>query len=221
MAIFEEEPEECEEFDQYWIFTFADLVTLLLAFFVLLYSFCKPDLEQFKSVSESFKPTPPGTPFFLEGRPEILEALAKRVETSELSEEVFVTIDERGLVVTFKETLLFEPGATALNAKAKQAIEIFAAFLHALPNQVVIEGHTDDRPIRNSRFPSNWELSAARAGAVARFLEADGVAGRRMQVVGFGGTRPRFRNISTHQRALNRRVDVVVKPEEALPATSS
>ncbi len=221
MAIFEEEPEVCEEFEQAWIFTYADLITLLLAFFVLLYSFCKPDIEQFKSVAESFKPVPPGTPFFLEGRPEILEALAQRVETSEISEEVFVTIDERGLVVTFKETLLFQPGKTELSAKSQQAIEIFASFLHALPNQVVIEGHTDDRPIRNAVFPSNWELSAARAGAVARFLEADGVLGRRMQVVGYGGTRPRFRNISAHQRALNRRVDVVIKPENALPGPSS
>ncbi|MCZ6647577.1 MAG: chemotaxis protein MotB, partial [SAR324 cluster bacterium] len=68
----QEEEHKCEEFDQDWIFTYGDMVTLLLVFFVLLLTFCKTDIEKFKSVAESFKPTPPGSPYFLEGQPSVL-----------------------------------------------------------------------------------------------------------------------------------------------------
>jgi chemotaxis protein MotB len=212
MPVFEEE-HKCEEFSDFWIFTYGDLVTLLLVFFIMLFSFCKTDIEKFKSVAESFKPTPPGSPFFLEGKESVLQQLAQRIETSEIAEEVFITVDQRGVVVSFKDTALFESGSADLTERARKTLNRFAAYLFGLPNDIIIEGHTDDQPISGARYPSNWELSAARAASVARFFENEGVKGQRMQVVGYGEFRPRFRNDTQEKRALNRRIDVIIKPQ--------
>jgi chemotaxis protein MotB len=78
---------------------------------------------------------------------------------------------------------------------------------------VIIEGHTDDQPTAGVRYPSNWELSAARASVVARYFEREGIKGQRMQVIGYGEYRPRFRNDTPEKRALNRRIDVIIKPQ--------
>ena len=212
MPVFEDE-HKCEKFTEWWIYSYGDLVTLLLVFFILLFSFCKTDIERFKSVAESFKPVPAGSPFFLEGKESVLEQLAEQVESSEISEEIFVTVDPRGVVVSFKDTVLFQSGSSTLTERARNTLRKFSAYLFGLPNDVLVEGHTDDQPIASARFPSNWELSSARASTVARFFEEEGVKGKRLKVVGYGAYRPRFRNDSTAKRSLNRRIDVVIKPQ--------
>jgi chemotaxis protein MotB len=212
MPVFEEE-RKCEEFTEFWIFSYGDLVTLLLVFFIMLFSFCKTDVEKFKSVAESFKPVPPGSPFFLEGKESLLQQLAQQIETSEISEEVFVTVDQRGVVVSFKDSALFESGSADLTDTARKTLNRFVQYLFGLRNDVIIEGHTDDQPTAGVRFPSNWELSAARASVVARYFEREGIKGQRMQVIGYGEYRPRFRNDTPEKRALNRRIDVIIKPQ--------
>ena len=209
----EEEEHKCEEFDQQWIFTYGDMVTLLLVFFILLLTFCKTDTEKFKSVADSFKPVPPGTPFFLTGQPSVLEQLAQQAETVEVPEELYVALDDRGVVVSFKDSALFGPASADLLPKALESLSRFVKFLYALPNDIVVEGHTDDQPIRSSRFPSNWELSSARASAVARFFQREGIKGDRMTVLGFAEFHPRFRNDTPAKRSLNRRIDVLIKPQ--------
>ena len=82
-----------------------------------------------------------------------------------------------------------------------------------MSNPVLIEGHTDDQAIRSAQFPSNWELSSARASTVARFFEAEGIKGKQLQVIGYGPFNPRFRNDTPEKRALNRRVDVIIKAD--------
>jgi len=213
MPIIEDDEEkECEQIPG-WIFTYGDLVTLLLVFFILLFSFCKLDIEKFKSVAEAFKPLPPGTPFFNEGNPSVLENIAKRMETSEISEEVYITVDERGVVVSFKDSALFRSGSADILPKGLESLNIFVKYLYAMPNEIIIEGHTDDQPISSRQYPSNWELSSARASSVARFLEDSGVKGTRIQVTGYGPYRPRFHNDTPEKRALNRRMDVILKPD--------
>jgi chemotaxis protein MotB len=179
----------------------------------MLFSFCKTDVEKFKSVAESFKPVPPGSPFFLEGKESLLQQLAQQIETSEISEEVFVTVDQRGVVVSFKDSALFESGSADLTDTARKTLNRFVQYLFGLRNDVIIEGHTDDQPTAGVRFPSNWELSAARASVVARYFEREGIKGQRMQVIGYGEYRPRFRNDTPEKRALNRRIDVIIKPQ--------
>lgn len=212
MPVFEEE-HKCEEFTDFWIFTYGDLVTLLLVFFIMLFSFCKTDVEKFRSVAESFKPTPPGSPFFFSGQQSALQAIAAQIETSELADQVFVTVDQRGVVVSFRTSALFPTGSAELTEQARKKLSVFVAYLFGLPNAILIEGHTDNQPVSSPRFPSNWELSAARASAVARFFQGEGVKGQRMQVIGYGEFRPRFRNDTPEKQALNRRIDVVIRPD--------
>lgn len=209
----QEEEHKCEEFDQMWIFTYGDMVTLLMVFFILLLTFCKTDIEKLKSVAESFKPTPPGSPFFLSGQPSVLQSLARQAETVEVPEESFVSLDDRGVVVSFKDSALFAPGSARLLPTAVRSLNTFVKFLYALPNDIIIEGHTDNQQIRSAAFPSNWELSSARASAVARYFQREGINGDRMTVLGFAEFRPRFRNDTPQKRTLNRRIDVLIKPQ--------
>lgn len=209
----QEEEHKCEEFDQMWIFTYGDMVTLLLVFFVLLLTFCKTDVEKFKSVAESFKPTPPGSPFFLSGQPSVLQSLASKAENVEVPDENYISLDDRGVVVSFKDSALFAPGSATLLPTAVKSLGRFVKFLYALPNDIVIEGHTDDQQISSARFPSNWDLSSARASAVAKFLQNEGIKGDRLTVLGYAEYRPRFRNDTPQKRALNRRIDVLIKPD--------
>lgn len=213
MPVFEDNDCKCVEFTDYWIFSYGDTVTLLLTFFILLFTFCKLDVEKFKSVAESFKPLPPGTPFFFEGKEGAIEAIAQQLDDSELSEETFITIDERGVVVSMQDRAIFALGSAEISEKGIKTLDRFAKFIYGLPNKVAIEGHTDDQPISSRLYPSNWELSSARGGAVARWFEQNGVEAKRMEVIGYGSTKPRFRNDSPEKRALNRRVEIVIKPE--------
>ncbi|MBF0287344.1 MAG: OmpA family protein [SAR324 cluster bacterium] len=209
----EEDCEVCVEFDQEWIFTYGDLVTLLLCFFILLFSMCKMDVEKIKEVSQSFKSMPPGSPFVFSGKQSVMESVAQEVEDMEMPDDVNVNVSDEGVEITFKETILFDVGATELNQQAKETLARVIPIISGLPNIILIEGHTDSETDNNPNFPSNWEFSAARAGAVASFLESEGIPGARLQVSGYANLRPRFFNDTSYKRSLNRRVDIILLPE--------
>ena len=211
MPHFEEETKKPEP-KEIWLISYADLVTLMLAFFILLFSFCKVDVETLQAVAGSFKPTPAGTPFFFEGGESVLESMASQIQTSDFGEGAYVTLDERGVVVDMSGSALFSVGSADLLPDAEKILGRFAQFLYSFSNSIAIEGHTDDLKVETPRFPSNWELSASRAASVARWLEKNGVESSRLQVIGYGSTRPRFRNDSPEKRALNRRVEIILKP---------
>jgi len=94
----EEDCEVCVPFDQEWIFTYGDLVTLLLCFFILLFSTCKYETMKFKSLAASFKPLPAGTPFLNEGKDSIVEQIAQQLEESELGDDANINVEEKGVV---------------------------------------------------------------------------------------------------------------------------
>ena len=97
--------------------------------------------------------------------------------------------------------------------KVWKPLKNFARILYSVPNRVIIEGHTDNVPISSPTYPSNWELSGARAGSIARLLEYFGIKSDRMEIAGYGSTRPKVANDSPELRRLNRRIDVLIKPE--------
>ncbi|MGK5090638.1 OmpA family protein [Deltaproteobacteria bacterium TL4] len=206
----EDECAVCVEFKDGWIFTYGDLVTLLLCFFILLFSMCKMDANKFKSVGDSFKPLPTASPSMEEGMDSAVEDLAKEMEESELAEETSVNVEERGTVISFSSNAFFLPESSELNEKAKQELERFAKLIYFLPNKIQIEGHTDN--ISPKQWKTNWELSGARASKVAQFLTTAGVDGQKITVKGFGQYRPRFNNASPEQQLLNNRVDVIIVP---------
>ena len=213
MAVEEEVICECGEERVEWIYTYGDMVTLLLCFFVLLFAMSKSDEEKFKAVSASFRGGPPASPFMFTGAPTPMENIQSVLRKADIAEVTDITMDDRGIAVSFSDTAMFAPGSAEPTKSGAETIEKFARILYAIPNRVIIEGHTDNIPISSSTFPSNWELSGARAGSIARLLEYFGIDSTRMEIAGFGSTRPKVANDSPELRQLNRRIDILIKPE--------
>jgi chemotaxis protein MotB len=121
------------------------------------------------------------------------------------------------IAVDISTDILFDSGVAHLSPAAIQALERLAAALAPWPNAVRVEGHTDDRPIRTAAFPSNWELSAARAASVVHLFMDHGIAPERLAVLGFGQYRPVMPNTTAAGRNANRRVEVVILGRNAAP----
>ncbi len=139
------------------------------------------------------------------------EYLDKLLAAEGLLGEVQVLPDERGLVVRVLEPLLFERGRAQIRAGAESTLAKVAQALKAMDNSIIVEGHTCDLPIETVEYPSNWELSVARAVAVTRRL-VDGyqISPQRLAPTGYAEYRPVVSNISEKNRAQNRRVDIVI-----------
>ena len=206
----EDDCEVCVQFEQGWIFTYGDLVTLLLCFFILLFSSCKYETMKFKSLAASFKPLPAGTPFLNEGKDSIVEQIAQQLEESELGDDANINVEEKGVVVSFKASAYFKTDSAKLNAKAVKEMTRFSKLIFLLPNKIQIEGHTEKSQPKN--WDSTWELAGARASKIAQFFIENGLDSTKIAIKSFGSTRPRFREASPTQRSLNNRVEVVVLP---------
>ena len=206
----EDDCEVCVPFDQEWIFTYGDLVTLLLCFFILLFSSSKYETMKFKSLAASFKPLPAGTPFMNEGKDSIVEQIAQQLEESELGDDANINVEEKGVVVSFKASAYFKTNSAKLNAKAVKEMTRFSKLIFLLPNKIQIEGHTEKK--QQDNWDSTWELAGARASKIARFFIENGLDPKKITIKSFGSSRPRFREASPTQRSLNNRVEIVVLP---------
>jgi len=157
---------------------------------------------------------------------EIRKKMAERMEhdgsygEASLNELKFI-IDKRGLVLRFSERFFFDSGDASIRPEVVPLLTVLAQSLEALPNQVRIEGHTDSVPIRTARFPSNWELSTARATSIVHyFLTHHRFEPNRLSAAGYGEFRPIAKNQTADGRSQNRRVDIVIlsaKEEENEP----
>lgn len=250
-----------------WAIPYGDLVTLLLAFFVVMYALSTLNEGKYRVMSESLKAAFDGNPQVIDpiqvgdpamttsmGPPKVfttpgadsllnltdrlradavitpieqmqlmetasqaqqqLDAIQKQVERALgpliMSDQVTVTREGLWLEVNIRSDVLFASGSASLSTEAREVIGQLAGVLRELPNEVRIEGHTDNQPIRSPIFPSNWELSAARAASVITLLETRGADPRRMAVIGYGDKRPVSDNLSAEGRSANRRVMLVI-----------
>jgi chemotaxis protein MotB len=227
-----------------WLVSYADFITLLFAFFVTLYAISQVDAKKLGKLMESMQAAfdsrvfEPGSPqlSLSDGRPRGVEqqtlvepispivtptplqaveaAIRSRLIRERSAGEVGLRQERRGLVVTLTEAGFFEAGQSELRGSSLAILDAIAESLLSLPNQIRIEGHTDNIPIRTARYPSNWELSTARATYVLAH-----VAGRfpfepsRLSVAGYGEYRPVASNDTAEGRAANRRVDLVILSE--------
>ncbi len=233
MAI--EEECDCESGpDAAWMATFADLMSLLLTFFVLLLSFANMDVVRFKvvlgSVRDAF-----GVQFEHPGEMEavstsivelskqessptikvieevmMLERVKKFIKEANMEDMMSAELDERGVVIRIKGHILFRSGEAELRKEeGPKALGPVVKLARAMDHQLSIQGHTDNRPIRTSKFPSNWELSTARAVATMRYLMSEDLKPERMNVAGYADMRPLAPNTTAKGRAQNRRVEFV------------
>lgn len=235
-----------------WLVSYADFITLLFAFFVVMFASTQADKAKAKAVSDSVRealehgqftnaisivlgrgkhqtdkqpaPAPPArppdnTPAPANHPPDLvksLESLQRGLEFELKAGKIQLKLEARGLVISLREAAFFASGDDAVEQDSYPILEKIAAVVADLPNAIRLEGHTDSIPIHNSRFRSNWELSAARSIAMMELLSRRfQIAPARMSVAGYADHVPEDTNETEEGRAHNRRVDVVVLSAEA------
>lgn len=214
-----------------WLTTYSDMVTLLLTFFVLLFSFSEIDAQKFRSIMSSFQ----GGAGVLEGGTslnldenlgsteglleedleKLKDILEEYAESIGLGEEIILSVEERGLVVRFMDNVLFDSGKADLKPESKEILKSVAEILNRdefKDKFIKVEGHTDTDPILYSKkYPTNWELSVIRATNVLRYLvEEENIEGNRISSSGYSYYRPIAPNDTRENKAKNRRVDIVI-----------
>jgi chemotaxis protein MotB len=216
--------------------SYADLVTLLLALFTTLYAASSLDAQKAGSLSTSIReafdtavdaqpagePAPVVAPVTVvptapEPREESLqERLQRDLADAIKLDRVEMLRDARGLILSLPEEAAFGVASSEPSGEAREMIRRIAASVGPTASAIRIEGHTDDVPIRTSRFVSNWELSTARASAVVELLVREfGVDPARLSAAGYGEFHPRVPNDSAENRARNRRIDIVILDKDA------
>jgi chemotaxis protein MotB len=222
-----------------WLVSYADFITLLFAFFTTMYAISTVDARKLGSMVASMQsafasqgaaprgsggmpqrlllPSPPqrgqahgGAEQAGLGVKDVETRLRGTLASQVASGLVDLQVDPRGLVVSIREAGNFQSGRADLSPEARTVLAELAGALLEVGNSARVEGHTDDVPIHNERFASNWELSTARATAVVAYLLERGVPPERLSAAGYGEFHPRGPNDTDGHRALNRRVDVIV-----------
>jgi len=209
-----------------WLATFNDMVTLLLTFFVLVLSMSKLDVakvtEAVYAINNAF-----GMLSFEEKvgikvfEPFIIPMGNRGASFREKKRELAEHIDkignmdaeviEGGVSVILKEKLFFKTGMSEIEEKNYSALKNLSSILQKTDCQIRVEGHTDDVPIEKKRFPSNWELSVARAVNVVKYFISKGnISPERLSAAGYGDSKPLYPNVSDHNRELNRRVGIIL-----------
>ena len=215
-----------------WMATFGDMMSLLLTFFILLVSFSSIQETKFHEAVGSLqgalgvlsqlpkvpvkmdidKPTRRGD-VDSEKLNKQLKALKQQIEALKKSDTVNISRSEKGMAIRLDDQALFDLGKATLRPEAGELLDMLAATLLEFPNPVRIEGHTDNLPIHSEQFPSNWELSSARAAAVLRHFQDQGLDPRRLSAVGMGEWRPVASNDTPTERARNRRVEIFMETQ--------
>ena len=234
--------EEEHENNERWLITYADLITLLLAFFIMMYVFSKKDAQKYdevvghlktiftgaSSTSGQAKVGPP-VPFDLpikiaqgsseEVQKKLKNELQSLTSNSASQKNISVFVDERGTVVRILDKAFFDEGKADFKEKAKKALDKIVPVLKSTNNNIRIEGHTDNVPISTHEFRSNWELSVRRATEVVRYLiERYDFSPEKISAVGYAEHRPIASNDTAENRALNRRIEIIImKSTKELP----
>ncbi len=228
---------EAHENHERWLISYADFITLLMVFFVVMYSMSSADSEKFKKISQSLSqafnvdvmqgasqtdmldgiqtPEAPVDDLIADGEVPQAQRLQAKIEAlldgSSQTPDVTVGRDKEGLVIRLSGSYLFDSGRAELKPNALAVLDTIADEIRTVPNDIRVDGHTDSTPIDSPRYPTNWELSTARALAVTRYLtETDGIRSGRVMAAGFGEFRPIAANDTREHRALNRRVEIHV-----------
>lgn len=239
-----------------WLISYADFITLLFGFFVVMYSVSSVNEGKYKVLSETLtgvfnapqrsiepiavgsrlsRPEPPADEQVItppvatapgsatnddEGRSRALKSMANQLEDrfETLINKGLITVetDENWIELSLQNSLLFGSGDAEPHYDAFPVVESIAGILADSDNAIRVEGFTDNRPISTSAYPSNWELSAARAAAIVRLLALNNVDPRRMAAIGYGQFQPVARNDTREGRSRNRRVVLLISREASI-----
>jgi chemotaxis protein MotB len=223
-----------------WIVTFADLVTLLLVFFVLMFSISTMNLHKFKYAIKSIQlnlgeenPAVDLLEIITEPEPEkkkisiedivgiktreqkMMDDINDIIDETQLGDHVVLVRADGKIMVRIKGAVLFESGAAILNPDSRPILDQIVRIINDYSEyNVNIKGHTDDKPIRTEKFPSNWELSSIRATNVLKYMIRSGVDPIRLTATGYAELLPLVENDSTENRSINRRVEFVLEKKK-------
>jgi len=230
-----------------WIVTFSDLMTLLLTFFILLYSISTVSEAKFRQAAASlqsvlsgnpstmiFNETPSGAdsmpfdpvvpqpipnpveqPDFNAEIIEMYKTIKEFIQENGLNADIEVTYNARGVLVNISEAVLFESGSSDIKNEGQTLLDTMAILLQTIDKDIEVQGHTDNQPIQTSKYPTNWELSVDRAVQVARyFIQRHNIAPERLKAAGFAEFQPLAPNDTPENRALNRRVNLLIILEQ-------
>lgn len=226
-----------DHMNESWLIPYADMLTLLLALFIVLFAMSQVDSTKFHELKKALESAfsggigilssdsdtmeteenaldpDPLVEFLLEEEVlrEYKEMLDNYLRDQGMQQHVTTRITEKGLQITIQEIALFDSGKADLRPEALDIITMMAVMIAELDNFVEISGHTDNLPISTPEFPSNWELSVARSLNVMRYmLRNENLKPERFSVVGHGEYRPVSSNDTLEGRAMNRRVEVLI-----------
>ncbi|GBC64161.1 membrane protein [Desulfonema ishimotonii] len=225
--------------DATWLVTYADLMTLLLVFFILLYTLASNEMNGYKTslkeiqaqanekekmagVMELMEKLDPEE-FTLEEvtglktrNTELLESVRQMVRTTGQGKNISTQLKDGKIIISISGEALFKSGSAELNPDAVPVFNKMALQFNDYPDYTInIKGHTDDNPISTQLFPSNWELSAIRATNVLKFMILKGLDPSRLTATGYGEIMPKVPNINDGNRAMNRRVEFVLEKKNS------
>lgn len=212
--------QEDSDKDRYLI-TYADLITLLLGLFIILYAMSNIDVSKYQGVAAAMGSifgnesdfSSAGSDAVVIPRPsdKLANDLNRLIAQYNYGRSVRLEENERGVTIHILEDIMFPPGKTNLSDISKTVLSNLAVLLKNLPNDIRVEGHTDNIPINTVQYPSNWHLSVDRALSTAYYLiQNEGLSAEKVSVVGYAEYRPIASNDLPETRALNRRVDIVI-----------
>ncbi len=223
-----EEEQELPHDESNWLVSYADMMTLLFGFFVLMYAFSRVDKEHFaivsKKVAKYFGGTVRDNPALENTKKDLQEILAQSTAGGRVQ---IANVDGK-LTLHFEGEVLFDSGSAALREEMRPLMTKITQTIASQGgvSEIRIEGHTDDSPIHSLIFPTNWELSAARATRIVRQFTAAGIPESKLVAEGYGSSRPKAQNRDESGRPLlenqqkNRRVFVSVSFEDNLDSAT-
>jgi chemotaxis protein MotB len=238
MAHRKEEHEE--HHDERWLVSYADFITLLMVLFVVLYSMGQVDAEKYKRLAESMRTAftiggpaqvvdsqinqaggnsedgsskpivVPGIPEGPTQSEEVAGQLTAMLASQNLGNQVSVQTNIEGVLISLSEHLIFANDQTELPPESLAVLNTIVEMLRPIDNKVRLVGHTNNTPSTNPAYPTNWELSLARAASVAKYLINSGIAPERLVVAGQAEYAPVFPNDTEEHKGLNARVEIII-----------
>jgi len=192
-----------------WMIIYTDMITNLMIFFMLCYCLTWLSKEEREIAAASFAKTFSGK----DVKVEQIEQKQDEKQAEDKIKEQFtnVEINEEKIKITLPSPVLFDSGKAELKPQVKSILHEIAKVIKNMPNRIVVEGHTDNKPIKSKDFKSNWELSSARAFSVIRyFVDKEGLEAKRLIALGYGEYRPKTANDTPENCAVNRRIELSI-----------
>ncbi|MFT9494397.1 OmpA/MotB family protein [Anaerosolibacter sp.] len=220
------------EFNNNWLITYSDMITILLCFFIIFFLFTSEELTSLHTIKESLnnqldilsnenkdlkmKNDSLAAQLFglhknEKGQASTNDDFMTFLEKNNLQDQVDVIENERGLLIRFRDSVLFQSGQSGISQDGYLLLDKIGEQLQQVTNNIIVEGYTDNVPIRTKEYPSNWELSVARSIEVVKYLtETKGIARNRVSVSGYGERNPIDSNSTAEGRANNRRIEIII-----------